>query len=268
MNFSLSLSLGGGSLTFDADARAYIDAVVAAGATVSGVQKSAINTFVKTGKADGWYSSIKRLYLPIWAVAAPNAICMTSLTSGIFVNSPTMGAGFIKGNATNQYFNINTTLGALGVTSSNGSSIIGIKVEASGTNRGNYGAFNIGGHITDFVLNTALGRRLSWLTANTLPAGTFDTSQRTGVIVSTRTSALQYTVHNDTSDLGTRLYAAGVPTNNPFVMARSNFGTPDLFGDSEIAFVGFGLGLSAANAKAYAAATKNLWQVCTGLTLP
>jgi hypothetical protein len=55
---------------------------------------------------------------------------------------------------------------------------------------------------------------------------------------------------------------------NPFIMARNNNGTADLFSDSEIAFFGFGLGLSATNAKAYALAMKNLWQDCTGLTLP
>jgi hypothetical protein len=269
MNYSLSNMLGGGMVAgLDPDAKAYVNAVIATGVTVTGLQRNAINNFIEGEKTASRWSIHKRLYLPIWANAAANAICLRSLTSGTFVNSPTMGAGFIKGNASNQYFNINTTLGALGVTSSNGSSIIGLKAEASVGGRGNWGALGGGGYIIDFRTATGLGRRMTWLQSDTNVLGAFDTSQRTGVIVSTRTSALQYTVHNDTSDLATVIYTAGVPTVSPFVMARNNGGGADTFGDSEIAFVGFGLGLSAANAKAYAAAMKNLWQNCTGLTLP
>lgn len=270
MNLSLSNTLGRrmALASLDPDAKAYIEAVVAAGAIVTTTQRNAIDAFVKAEKIASRWTMHKRLYLPIWGVAASNAICMISLTSGTFVNSPTMGAGFIKGNSSNQHFNINTTLGNLGVTSSNGYSIIGLKTETSTVNRSNHGALNVGGYIVDFRISTGLGRRITWLQSDSSVAGAFDTSQKTGVIVSTRTSALQYTVHNDISDLGTVLFAGGVPGVNPFVMARNNNGAADLFGDSEIAFVGFGLGLSAANAKAYAAATKNLWQVCTGLTLP
>jgi hypothetical protein len=193
---------------------------------------------------------------------------MVGLTSGTFVNSPTMGSSFIKGNTTSQYFNINTTLGSLGITSSNGSYIMGLKAEPSITSRGNSGALNAGGYVIDFRFDTLDGRRLAWLVSDTSVLGVFNTSQRSGVIVATRTSELQYTVHNHTSDLGTVVYSGGVPTVNPFIMARNNNGSADLFGDSEIAFFGFGLGLSATNAKAYALAMKNLWQNCTGLTLP
>lgn len=253
---------------FDPATRDYLAQIQATGVTVTSTQQSAINAFIVAEKAVGRWSLHKRFYFPIWANAAANAICMKSLTSGTFVNSPTMGAGFIKGNAMNQYFNINTTLGALGITSGDGSSIIGLKAETSVANRGNWGALNVGGYIVDFRPATGLGRRMTWLQSDSSVTGVFDTSQRTGVIVSTRTSASQYTVHNDISDLGVVVYAGGVPTVNPFVMARNNGGTADLYGDSEIAFVGFGLGLNAANARAYAAAVKKLWQDCTGLTLP
>jgi hypothetical protein len=145
---------------------------------------------------------------------------------------------------------------------------MGLKAETSTTVRANSGALNAGGYVVDFRFDTASGRRLAWLTSDTNTLGSFDTSQRSGVIVATRTSTSQYSVHNDTSDLGTVVYPGGVPTVNPFVMARNNNGSADLFSNSEIAFFGFGLGLSATNAKAYALAMKNLWQNCTGLTLP
>jgi hypothetical protein len=268
MNNSLSNMLGGRMMTgIDSDANAYIQAIVLAGATVTSVQRGAINNFVKAEKTALRWDTHKRFYLPIWANASANAICMKSLAVGTFVNSPTMGAGFIKGNSTTQYFNINTTLGALGLTDSSGSYVIGLKAESSINIRANAGALDAGGYFVDFRLDSAGGRRLTWLLADSV-AGTFDTAQKTGVIVTSRTSSSQYNVYNDTSTLGSVVYTGGVPTVNPFVMARNSSGAATLYGDSEIAFVGFGLGLSAPNAQAYAVATKNLWQTCTGLTLP
>jgi hypothetical protein len=168
MNYSLSNMLGGGFVGgLDPSAKAYIDAIVAAGATVTSVQKAAINNFIKAEKAASRWTLHKRIYLPIWGIASPNAIDMVGLTSGTFVNSPTMGSGFIKGNATSQYFNINTTLGSLGITSSNGSYIMGLKAESSVTNRGNSGALNAGGYLIDFRFDAVSGRRLAWLTSDT-----------------------------------------------------------------------------------------------------
>jgi hypothetical protein len=176
--------------------------------------------------------------------------------------------GYVKGNGSNQYFNINTTLGALGLTSSNASYIMGLKSESLSNNRGNSGAWGASGYFVDFRFDAVSGRGLTWLQSDTSPAGVFNTSQRTGVIVTNRTSSLEYTIHNDTADLGTKIYASGLPEVNPFIMARNNNGNPDLFGNSEIGFFGFGLGMSASNARAYAAAMKNLWEDLTGLTLP
>jgi hypothetical protein len=105
MNLSLSNMLSSSASGLDPDAKGYIDAVVTAGATVSATQKKAINTFVKTGKSDGWYSSIKRMYLPIWASAAPNAIDMIGRTSGTFNGTVTHGAGYVQGDGSTGYFN-------------------------------------------------------------------------------------------------------------------------------------------------------------------
>jgi hypothetical protein len=97
MQYSLAHQLGKRSGGLDPDAKAYIAAVETAGATVNATQKAAINTFVKTGKSDGWYSSIKRMYLPIWASAAPNAIDMIGLTSGTFNGTVTHSGGVCAG---------------------------------------------------------------------------------------------------------------------------------------------------------------------------
>ena len=62
MQYAYAYQLNGTQTSgLDPSAKAYINAVVAAGATVSGAQRTAINNFYKTGKSDGWYSSLKRL---------------------------------------------------------------------------------------------------------------------------------------------------------------------------------------------------------------
>jgi hypothetical protein len=260
----------------DDDADAYIAAVEAALGTsiylalpnATSDAKRIITDFYKAEKLAGRYSLHKRIYLPIYNNLAANAVDAITRTSGTFVNTPTTAMGYVKGNGSNQYFNINTTLGALGLTSSNASYIMGLKSESLSTSRGNSGALDASGYSVDFRFDTVSGRRLTWLQPDTNPSGTFDTSQRTGVIVTNRTSSLEYTIHNDTADLGTKIYASDLPGVNPFIMARNNNGNPDLFGNSEIGFFGFGLGMSASNARAYAAAMKNLWENLTGLTLP
>lgn len=60
MNYSLSLSLGGGSLTLDPDARAYIAAVEAAdGQALEPAIRTAYDAFIRGCKADGIWDAIK-----------------------------------------------------------------------------------------------------------------------------------------------------------------------------------------------------------------
>jgi hypothetical protein len=104
MNLSLSNMLGGGSLTLDPDARAYIAAVETAGGTVSATQRTAVSDFYRAGKSAGWYSSIKRLYLPIWAAAAPNAICMTRADQRHVQRHGDSWRGYVQGDGSTGYF--------------------------------------------------------------------------------------------------------------------------------------------------------------------
>jgi len=56
-----SRSSGGGS-GFDPAAKAYFDAVVSAGGSLSALEKTAYNTFVLAAKSKGYYSKFKALY--------------------------------------------------------------------------------------------------------------------------------------------------------------------------------------------------------------
>jgi hypothetical protein len=98
----------------------YVAALRAAGATVTAPQQAAISTFISGEIAAGRWSKHKRLYFPIWQLAAANAICMKSLTSGTFSGSVIHGSGGVgvtSGGAGNM--NTNTNLGALGITKTN-----------------------------------------------------------------------------------------------------------------------------------------------------
>ena len=94
---------------------AYVAALVAAGATVTAPQQAAISSFMAGEIAAGRWDGIKRLYFPVWGVAAANAICMKSLTSCTFNGAFTYAAGYIQG-GNNKYISLGTTLEGLGLS--------------------------------------------------------------------------------------------------------------------------------------------------------
>jgi len=117
MKYALGNMLNGIGVTgLDPNAKSYIDAVVAAGATVTPTQRNAINAFVKSEKANSRWTMQKRLYLPIWGVAAPNAIDMVGLTSGSFVGGVTHTAGYVTSNGTSGHFLSDVSPGGAGCT--------------------------------------------------------------------------------------------------------------------------------------------------------
>ena len=114
MALGLQLGLaGGGGGSIDADAAAYLALLSAQGVAVTGAQSSAIDAFYVTGKDEGWYSLLKRMYLPIWAAAGPSAIDMIGLTSGTFVGGVTHSAGYVTGNGTTGYFRADAKIPAV-----------------------------------------------------------------------------------------------------------------------------------------------------------
>ena len=278
MNYSLSNMLSSNASGIDADAKAYIDAVVAGGGTVSGTQRNAINTFYKTGKSDGWYSSLKRLYLPIWGVAAPNAICMTSLTSGTFVGGVTHGAGFVQGNGLTGYFNVGATPASLGITSSSAHICF-----ASLTNFTN--VFPLGGmggngagatSSSDFIHSSTSGANFRWSGTGTGRVAV--ASARQGILSASREGGDRRIAIRTTASRTLLVNTAGadtgsIPANNVFFLATNNTNSggatsPATFNDGQIAFYGLALGLTDAQDTAYSLALKNLWEGATGLTLP
>lgn len=97
---------------------AYVAALTAAGATVTAPQQAAISTFISGEIAAGRWDKMKRLYFPVWQVAAANAICMKSLISGTFVGSISHEAKGVGPNNTSSYMNTNVSIPELGIATS------------------------------------------------------------------------------------------------------------------------------------------------------
>jgi hypothetical protein len=272
LGLGLGLALSSSMSGLDPSAKAYIDAVVAAGGTVSGGQKSAINTFVKTGKNDGWYSSLKRMYLPIWGVAAPNAIDMIGLTSGTFVGTVTHGAGFVQGDNSTGYFNTSTTLHSVGLNGTQGMHGVLSLEDPAGTSADQMGCLVAGNRM---LLNNGTNIN-SNLVSSSLTNVAFSATF-TGVIVASRVSATSHTIYRRSTASGFQSSATNTNTESltlpnlaPYFAGAANNNGSTLRGTAtgkQGAYF-FGDGLTSAQVTAFSLALKNLWEGATGLTLP
>jgi hypothetical protein len=271
IQFGLGLSLArAGGAALDADAKAYIAAVETAGATVSGGQKAAIDTFYKTGKSDGWYSSLKRIYLPIWGVAAPNAIDMMELGSGTFNGTVTHGAGFVQGDGTTGYFDTGTNAVALGGASGNASLFALVKSYTSVIEQGLIGAVTSG---------IGQGNQLRLQTTNfnfvhpTIAGNVSIAASTGGIHVGSATStsnrfSLRRGSSGVTSTAQTTTETTSLLSINIYAMCRNLIlATPNSFSTAELGAYGAGISLSIQDATDFTLALKNLWEGTTGLTL-
>ena len=272
MNLSLSNMLGGGSLTLDPDARAYIAAVETAGGTVSATQRTAVSDFYRAGKSAGWYSSIKRLYLPIWAAAAPNAIDMIGLTSGTFNGTVTHSAGYVEGDGTTGYFDLTTSPSLLGLTTSSGS-LFSLMTNSPNTNgSGCIGIFeNIN---TSCLVGAATQSSIrADYTNSTSGQGRINGGTSTdGILLYSRTIGDRSIYKRNTSSFSTIVSVTGgdfgsVPTANLIAMAV-DFTTNKWLNTARFGAWGVSLGLDSGYSESFTLALKNLWETCTSLSLP
>jgi hypothetical protein len=265
----------GGVAGLDPDAKAYIDTVVAAGATVSGAQRTAINNFYKTAKAGGWYSQLKRLYFPIWGgSAAPNAIDMISTLSGSFVGTLTYTSGYVSGNGTTGYFIFDLAPSALGLTTSS-ASIYGLFTGAAAIN----GSVALMG-CQDTSNSSRAGYRSGGVGVRGVAifvsnASTYAETDSRSVLVSSRTTTTTLSSYKRTSSgfvttvNESSVTSPVVGTTNPMALGNNNNGTVTVpVSTIRYGAYGMGLGLTAAQAESFSLALKTLWETCTGLTLP
>jgi hypothetical protein len=277
MNYSLSNMLGGGFVGgLDPSAKAYINAVVAAGATVTGAQKNAINAFVKSEKLASRWTLHKRLYLPIWSIAAANAIDMVTQVSGTFVGGVTHAAGYIQGDGSTGYFNANVTPSALSQTTSSASLTALITQAPSGI--GAVTAIgSIDGSDTTKLLEfshlsgtTIIFRAMSLTGA---VQAVLARASQVGIFISSREGGNRRIIQRLTSGVSTLVNTAGandgtVPVTGTYQMLRSGFSIGVAYSNGRYGFFAASLGQTISQSQAFSLNVKTLWETCTGLTLP
>jgi hypothetical protein len=278
MEYSLSYRPGGAAPNIDPDAKAYIAAVVAAGGTVSGGQKSAINTFYKTGKADGWYSSIKRLYLPIWGIEAPSAIDMIGLTSGTFVGGINHSAGYVTTNGTTGHFLSDVSPGGAGCTL-DGTGVFALTTAASSLLLTNsqrfFAAQALSNNTRVFLSGNATANRFgsSGLNNNLFLTFFANGDQRGVQFIGRSTSANTFVVFRNSALLTDSQASTSSTLNTTTPMcwlAGNNNGAISAYAPNtaRLGAAGMTEGMSQATAEAFTLQLKALWENCTGLALP
>lgn len=237
---------------------------------------AAIDAFIVAETFAGRWADHRRIYLPIWGLAAPNAICMKTCTSGTFVNSPTHGAGFVQGNGSTSYFDAGVSPTAAGFSATSGSMFAVVYQNDSRSDaRMMLGARNNSDPATGecslyqgsaSVVQAIIGR------APAIPVVALTVAARTGVFHSNRNSAQGLLLSQRRASV-TRTTAAtstaAISTLNFSVMAITDGAIRNLHTNARLGAYGFGLGLANnAAVDAFTANLKTLWESCTGLTLP
>ena len=262
----------------DADADAYMELVQAAGGTVTAAQRDYINDFIRSEKIASRWDSIKRLYLPIWGVAAANAICMRSLTSGTFVGGVTHTAGYVTTNGTTGHFLSDVSPGGAGCTL-NGAGAYALYTAADVLNLTNvvrfYGAQN-----SNFLTRIAVGGRSAtnrFITIGPNSNGVFtpfSIGDQRGVQFLGRTSSnsrfFLFRASTLLTDPQTDLSVALNSTVPMCWLANNNNGVIGSYVTSvaRLGSAGMTDGMSQATAEAFTIQLKALWEGTTGLTLP
>ena len=279
MALGLQLGLaGGGGGSIDADAAAYLALLSAQGVAVTGAQSSAIDAFYVTGKSEGWYSALKRMYLPIWAAAGPNAIDLIGGQSGTFSGSMTHGAGFVTGDGSSSYFDSGATPSAMGISTGDAFILRGIHASPATAQHIACGVEQTSSSQSLAMLNfgnTHGSAGVTYFRQSTSPAEALLTGQGTeyrGVYIGSCTATDSRFMLRRRSG-GTAVGTSGVSSTeaikdlNPYFMGRNRDGTLNSPSNgSEFAWA-LGTGMTQAQATDFTAALETMWETCTGLTL-
>lgn len=270
-DFSYAQVLGNNSLgNLDPTAKTYIASLTSNGVTLSGAQKKAISNFYKTGKSEGWYTQVKRMYLPIWSIAAANAVDMITNVSGTFAGGVTHATGYVQGNGTTGYFDLGVSPQGVGMVAGSSSTFALVQQSQAtfnalitttptsnkgqgfvrGTNTmGYYAGLNAGVNASD---TAATGIYIESETAtNSRYFRRRNTSGVTSLNTNTTTPTGSYATYNINAMCG---QSAG----------GSRYG----FSTARLGSYGVGLAMSTTQADQFTAALKILWETCSGLVLP
>ena len=268
------LSSGG----FDPLAAIYIRSVENAGATVTTQQRNAISSFFKSGKSNGWLSSMRRIYLPIWGVAAANAIDLISRTSGTFVGGVTHGSGFVQSNGTTGFFSCNVSAQELGVTASLGTYFA--LVQQADTNNDarcmmgttSPTSFSAIEHQNTTQARMFFGNGVSGQ-GQIVSSAFLNRASQVGIFTGSYDGTTRNFRLRRSSGTTSLSSVAGIPYNGPDsshipVMCLLSSGVAVRFHNGRLGAYGVSLTSDISGVDALTLNLKTLWETCTGLSLP
>ena len=262
---SLARQLAPASVAPDA---AYVAAIRATGITVTSTQQAAISTFISGEVAAGRWSKHKRLYFPIWGLAAANAICMKSLLSGTFsggvLHSTNDGVYVTNGGAGNM--NTNTNLGNLGITktSFHFAMLLPNGIEDN---------YSIPFSVNDYTTSSIFPFWVDGYSYTRVMERLFTTdifTQGVGSVVSLGNDSvagnlyLKEKVNGTASDIIAGNVATAFPAANLFILGLPS---GEVGMNNPIGAFSTSTELSSAQDAAYVSALITLWETCTGRTL-
>lgn len=253
---------GLGSVEMDVAAAAYVAAIEAAGVSVSNAQKMAITTFIEAEKSANRWDRHKRIWLPIWANATANAICMRSLSSGTYPNGATHSSGYWQGDGINQYFNTNVNYNTI-VTNNNthafalvaGPELNGIPfgVNSNGNNLLRMTVQNTGAYLHSVTVRSCSQEPRGVISLSI--SGFYGYMQLATNTTNTKVLSVNNTVN-------------GIVPNIPLHFNGYNdTGIPSLFSTLKLGVMGMGLAIAPEDGEAFTSNVKTLWENSTGLTM-
>ena len=226
-----AVSSGGG---FDPDAQAFFDRVTTAGGTLTTTEKNATNQLVLDMKSAGIWSAMKAVYPMVGASAAACAQNLKSSSfTGTFSSGWTFASTGVTGNGTSAYFDTNCNINGfsslhysfysrttntsgreMGVEPANAWDLI---ISLGGTLYGRFGASNV-------------------VVAN---------GNSKGFYINTEAPTLSHKVFKNSSQLGTtQAFGGSYPSQNVFIGAINQSGTPAYFSAKQSSFNSIGDGLT------------------------
>jgi hypothetical protein len=264
-----------GILNLDSDASAYITAVASTGVAITYTQQEALNTFFVSAKADGYYSNIKRLFLPIWGVASANAIDMITLGSGTFNGSVTHTSGYVVGDGRTGYFDTGISPLSAGINTSTGSMFVLHNNFPIGYRHG----CDSGTSLFSMVNGPASSIRITIIGNPGVSISNYYVGNGSNAVtIASRTSptALSGMKRGSSGVSPTSVQTVdmsyfAVPDYNIYALASNVGGVPTIHSSTstpQLGVFGFGLSLTEREMEYLTLRIKNLWETSTGLTLP
>jgi hypothetical protein len=267
----------------DADAVAWIDAVIAASGVLLSSERStkiiASDFFsaLKTDASGNLFTLLGRTYFPVWGVAAANAICCKSLTTGTFTGTLTHSAGFVTGDGSTGYFDGGATPSAAGCLL--GSTHAFVLLNRAGAATPTASTVFLGAQ--DSSTQSRLTLQVPSTVANYAALGPNNSTSLAaasgqnyrGVYLSSRAgSAERFLGRNIVSgwELGASDTTSSQLLNttiNMAYMANNNNNTIGNYSNFPTGAYGIGLGMTQAQAEKFTQTVKNFWETLTGLNI-